>query len=61
MNMPRNARKKSVSNIYHVMVRGINKQDIFEEEDSTDPIASAVYTRNQTLQDKYHCTIAEEG
>ena len=31
--MPRIARKKSVSNIYHVMVRGINKQDIFEEDD----------------------------
>ena len=34
-------------------------QDIFQEEDSTDPIASAVYRRNMTLQDKYHCTIAQ--
>ncbi|MBR6922129.1 MAG: hypothetical protein IKH51_08030, partial [Clostridia bacterium] len=36
-------------------------KDIFEEEDSTDPIRSAVYTRNQTLQDKYHAVIAEEA
>ena len=31
--MPRIARKKSDSGIYHVMLRGINKQQIFEEED----------------------------
>lgn len=31
--MPRIARKKSGSNIYHVMVRGINRQNIFEEDD----------------------------
>ena len=36
-------------------------KDIFEEEDSTDPIRSAVYTRNQILQDKYHAVIAEEA
>ena len=29
--MPRMARKKSSSGIYHVMLRGINKQDIFHE------------------------------
>ncbi|MBP2638629.1 MAG: Transposase like protein [Firmicutes bacterium] len=31
--MPRQARKKSESGIYHLMVRGINKQSIFEEDD----------------------------
>ncbi len=31
--MPRIARKKSISNIYHVMVRGINRQNIFEDDD----------------------------
>ncbi len=36
-------------------------QDIFEEEDSDDPIKSAVYKRNMTLQDKYHCTIEQVG
>ena len=29
--MPRSARKQSECNIYHVMLRGINRQDIFEE------------------------------
>ena len=31
--MPRTARKKSESGIYHVMLRGINKQTIFEDEE----------------------------
>ena len=30
--MPREARKLSGSNIYHVMLRGINRQDIFEDD-----------------------------
>ena len=30
--MPREARKKSESNIYHVMLRGINRQIIFEDD-----------------------------
>ena len=36
-------------------------KDIYEEEDSTDPIAHAVYARNQTLQDKYHAVIEEQA
>ena len=36
-------------------------QDIFEEEDSDDPIKSAVYRRNMTLQDKYKCVIEQVG
>ena len=31
--MPRTARKPSLSNIYHVMLRGINRQNIFEEDE----------------------------
>lgn len=31
--MPRNARKKSDSGIYHVILRGINKQVIFEDDE----------------------------
>lgn len=31
--MPRIARKISSSNIYHVMIRGINRQNIFEDDD----------------------------
>jgi hypothetical protein len=29
--MPRRERKQSGTGIYHVMLRGINRQDIFEE------------------------------
>ena len=31
--MPRGARKTSSTDIYHVMLRGINRQDIFEEDE----------------------------
>ena len=32
MTMPRTARKASLSNIYHVMMRGVNRQPIFEDD-----------------------------
>ena len=31
--MPRRAREKSESGIYHVMLRGTNKQEIFHDEE----------------------------
>ena len=31
--MPRQARRKSESGIYHIMLRGINQQQIFEDEE----------------------------
>jgi putative transposase len=31
--MPRTARKKSKSGIYHIIMRGINRQTIFEDEE----------------------------
>ncbi|MCE5196538.1 MAG: transposase [Negativicutes bacterium] len=34
--MPRTARKKSKSGIYHIMMRGINHQDIFEDDEDKD-------------------------
>lgn len=34
--MPRAARQKSNSGIYHIMLRGINKQNIFEENEDKD-------------------------
>lgn len=30
--MPRTARRRSESGIYHVILRGINRQDIFEDD-----------------------------
>ena len=32
-HMPRQERTKSVTGIYHVMLRGINRQDIFEDDE----------------------------
>jgi len=32
-NMPRQARKKSETGIYHIMIRGINRQNIFEDDE----------------------------
>lgn len=34
--MPRKARMKSESGIYHVMLRGINQQQIFEDEEDCE-------------------------
>ncbi|MCR4432114.1 MAG: hypothetical protein NUV45_14015 [Tepidanaerobacteraceae bacterium] len=31
--MPRKARKKSESGIYHIIMRGINRQNIFEDDE----------------------------
>ncbi len=31
--MPRTARKKSESGIYHVIIRGINRQNIFADDE----------------------------
>ena len=31
--MPRQARKLSGTGVYHVMLRGINRQDIFEDDE----------------------------
>ena len=35
MIMPRQARRKSESGIYHIMLRGINQQQIFEDEEDS--------------------------
>jgi putative transposase len=36
--MPRQARKKSESGIYHVLLRGINRQTIFEDKEDIDKL-----------------------
>ncbi|MDW7683252.1 MAG: transposase [Bacillota bacterium] len=33
MSVPRQARKKSKTGIYHIVLRGVNKQNIFEDDD----------------------------
>ena len=45
--MPRQARKKSSSEIYHIMLRGINRQNLFEEnEDSQRFIETTGYYKS---------------
>ena len=34
--MPRQARRESGTGIYHVMLRGINRQDIFEDKEYSE-------------------------
>jgi REP element-mobilizing transposase RayT len=34
--MPRSARKRSASGIYHIILRGLNKQTIFSDEEDND-------------------------
>ncbi|PFG15085.1 transposase [Bacillus sp. es.036] len=36
VNLPRKARKKSSSGVYHVVFRGINRQTIFEDEEDKE-------------------------
>lgn len=42
--MPRTASKKSKTGIYHIALRGINKQTIFEDEEDAEKFL-------QTLED----------
>lgn len=41
--MPRSARKKSSSGIYHVILRGINRQQIFEDEEDHDRFLETLF------------------
>jgi REP element-mobilizing transposase RayT len=34
--MPRQARKKSSSGIYHIMLRGINRHQVFEDNEDRE-------------------------
>lgn len=36
--MPRNARERGLSGIYHLMLRGVNKQSIFEEDEDKEKL-----------------------
>ena len=44
--MPRQARQKSESGVYHIMLRGINGQVIFEDEQITQGDGSPVLTKS---------------
>jgi len=52
--MPRYPRKKSESGIYHIMVRGINRQNIFEdEEDKLRLLTTLERYRNEQICEVY--------
>jgi REP element-mobilizing transposase RayT len=40
--MPRQARKKSKSGIYHIMMRGINRQNIFQDDDDKNKFLQTI-------------------
>lgn len=42
--MPRQARKKSASGIYHIVLRGINQQVIFEDEEDNNKFIETIKT-----------------
>ena len=42
-HMPRQERTKSGTGIYHVMLRGINKQDIFEDDGDYSQFLNILY------------------
>ncbi len=48
-HMPRQERTKSGTGIYHVMLRGINKQDIFEDDEDYLQMTSCL----QGLTERY--------
>ena len=41
-DMPRQARKTSGTGIYHVMLRGINRQDIFENRSESPDLNDSI-------------------
>ena len=47
MILPRTAREKSRSGIYHVMLRGINKQNIFEEAEDYEKMMDLLRQRKE--------------
>jgi len=46
--MPRRARKKSRSGIYHILLRGINKQRIFEDVQDYQKFLETIKTNKKT-------------
>ena len=67
--MPRTAREKSHSGIYHVMLRGINKQNIFEETEDYEKLMELLRQSKETdaitlygyclMSNHFHLLLAE--
>ncbi len=55
--MPRIARKKSETGIYHIMIRGINRQNIFEDEEDKQRLLTTLerYKNEQICEIYGYC------
>ncbi len=53
--MPRQARKRSKTGIYHIMIRGINRQIIFEEDDDYVKFVSTLLRVKEKSEFRYRC------
>ena len=51
-NMARAIRKKSGTGIYHVMLRGINRQDIFEDDEDYLQMTSILRAQSERYDEK---------
>jgi len=49
-NMARQIRKKSGTDIYHVMLRGINRQDIFEDNEDYLQMTSILRAQSERTE-----------
>lgn len=52
--MPRQARKKSESGIYHIMIRGINRQIIFEDEEDSKVFLETMWLYKEEIKCKIY-------
>ena len=53
--MPRAPRQKSESGIYHIMIRGINQQAIFEDEEDNQKFIEKIVTKNVLIAGIVSC------
>ena len=52
--MPRQARKLSRTGVYHVMLRGINRQDIFEDDEDYRQMTGCLRSLTERYDENGH-------
>jgi hypothetical protein len=55
--MPRQARKLSGTGVYHVMLRGINRQDIFEDDEDYRQMTGCLRSLTERYDDMITRTV----
>ena len=53
--MPRQERLQSATGFYHVMLRGINKQDIFEDDEDYLQMTACLQGLPERYDEKWRC------